>query len=70
MTSTKKTYDVVFSDNLTMNSKGFRETSQYCKMYITMNNGTDQSYFADYKGHSVSIVCNETGENIFTTLVK
>jgi hypothetical protein len=30
--------------------------------YITMHNGTGESYFADYKCGTVSIVCNETGE--------
>jgi hypothetical protein len=35
-----------------------------------VNNGTDESYFADYKGGTVSVVCNETGEKVFETKVK
>jgi hypothetical protein len=69
MTSTQKTYDVVFSDDLNMNSKGFKQDPEYCFDYIISHNGTDHSYFADYKGHRVSIVCNETGENLMTTTV-
>lgn len=32
-----------------------------------MNNGSNHSYFADYKGGSVSIKCNETKETVFET---
>lgn len=53
------TYDVVFDGDTSSNAKGFRETYQYCRDYIKANNGTDESYFADYKGGVVSIVCNE-----------
>jgi len=35
-----------------------------------MYNGTDESYFADYKGGVVSVVCNETGEMIYEENVK
>ena len=31
------------------------------KEYIKQHNGTNESYFADYIGGTVSIVCNQTG---------
>lgn len=65
----EKTYDVVFSDDDNDDSKGFKESLEYCKNYIEQNNGTDNSYFADYKGGTVSIICNETGENVYSEKV-
>jgi hypothetical protein len=57
-----KTYDVHFNDSNDSNSKGFQLSIDECKDYINSNNGTNDSYFGDYKGGIVSIVCNETGE--------
>ena len=65
-----KTYDVVFNDDYRSNNKGWKETLDYCIDYIKSNNGTDNSYFADYKGGVVSIVCNETDETVFDKPVK
>ncbi len=65
-----KTYDVHFNNNTDSNNKGFKETKQYCKQYIRDYNGTDYSYFKDYKGGVVSIVCNETGETVYEEEVK
>lgn len=65
-----KTYDVHFNDSTDSNSKGFTETLDYCKDYIETHNGTDESYFADYKGGIVSIVCNESGEEVYSEPVK
>lgn len=59
------TYDVHFNDENDSSSKGFRQTLDYCKDYISSFNGTNESYFADYKGGSVSVVCNETGETVY-----
>lgn len=64
------TYDVQFDDNESSNSKGWRESYDYCKDYIERYNGTNESYFADYKGGIVSIVCNETGEEVYSEKVK
>ena len=64
------TYDVVFNDNYDSNNKGFRESFDYCKRYIKGYNGTNESYFEDYKGGTVSIVCNETGETVYEEEVK
>ncbi len=65
-----KTYDVHFNDTNDSNNKGFKEPFEYCKEYIESNNGTNESYFADYKGGIVSIVCNETGEEVYSEEVK
>lgn len=63
------TYDVHFNDSENSNNKGFKLTFDEAKAYIEANNGTDESYFADYKGGTVSIVCNETGETVYETEV-
>jgi hypothetical protein len=65
-----KTYDVHFNDANDSNNKGFKESFEYCKDYIESYNGTDESYFADYKGGIVSIVCNESGEEVYSEEVK
>jgi hypothetical protein len=65
-----KTYDVHFNDANDFNNKGFKESFEYCKGYIESYNGTDESYFADYKGGIVSIVCNESGEEVYSEEVK
>ncbi len=38
--------------------------------YIRENNGTNNSYFRDYKGGTVSIVCNQTGETVYEEMVR
>ena len=63
-------YDIVFNDNEKSNNKGFYETLQYCEDYIHMYNGTNDSYFEDYKGGTVQIVCNETEEVVYEEEVK
>ncbi len=65
-----KTYDVHFNNSADSNSKGFEETFEYCKDYIRAHNGTDWSYFKDYKGGTVSVVCNETGEEVYSEKIK
>lgn len=66
----KKTYDVVFNDDTASNEHGWQETKEYCLNYIEMYNGTDESYFEDYKGGIVQIVCNETGQVVFEDRVR
>lgn len=62
----ERTYDVVFNDDTDSNSKNFTHASlDECKEYIREYNGTNESYFADYKGGVVSIICNETGETVY-----
>lgn len=58
----ENTYNVVFNDDNNSNDKGFEQTLEYCMNYIKAFNGTNHSYFGDYKGGIVQVVCNETGE--------
>lgn len=58
----QKLYDIVFHDDCWSNAKGFEESFEYCKNYIDTYNGTNESYFADYKGGIVQIVNVVTGE--------
>lgn len=59
------TFDVCFNDSENSNNKGFEADFDYCKDYIDNYNGTDESYFEDYKGGTVSIVNNNTGETVY-----
>lgn len=68
--TTQQTFDIVFNDNNNSNNKGFAMSLEQAKNYIKNNNGTNESYFQDYKGGIVSIVCNETQETIFETEVR
>ena len=69
-TVTNLTYNVVFNDDTNSNDKGFEQTLAYCKDYISTYNGTNESYFADYKGGIVQIVCNETEEVVYEEEVR
>lgn len=60
-----KTYDVFFDDETSSNQKGWCQTMDYCIDYIQSTNGTDESYFADYKGGIAYVACNETGEVVY-----
>jgi hypothetical protein len=64
------TYDVCFNDDTDSNSKGWEQTYDYCLSYIRMYNGTNESYFKDYKGGVVSIYCNETEEEVYQEIIK
>lgn len=50
MKSSNKTYNVVFNDDLNSDQKGFAYTYDEAFHYINQYNGTNESYFADYKG--------------------
>jgi hypothetical protein len=65
-----RSYDVVFQSDDSSNPKGFDSSFDYCKDYIRMYNGTNESYFEDYKGGTVQIVCNETEEVVYEEEVK
>ena len=65
--TSEKTYDVFFNDNENSNNKGFAVSLEIAKSYIKSNNGTNESYFKDYKGGTVAIVCKQTEETIFET---
>jgi len=64
------TYDVVFDDESASNSKDFGYSLEECKNYIKMYNGTNESYFENFKGGTVSIVCNETGEYVYNETIR
>lgn len=65
-----KTYDVHFNDNTNSSSKGFKMTIDEAKDYIKKYNGTHHSYFGDYQGGTVSVVCNQNGEVFYEELIK
>lgn len=66
----EQTFDIHFNDSENSNSKCFKMTKDEAIEYINHNNGTNNSYFADYKGGTVSVVCNETEETVFEIEVK
>ena len=68
--TTTRTYDVRFDDDTASNRKGWSQPYEECLYYIKHYNGTDESYFADYKGGVVSIVCNETDETVYSEDVR
>lgn len=70
MKATEKTYDVIFHDDLNCNDKGFDYSYEEALDYIKMYNGTNESYFEDYKGGVVTVVCNETGETVYEEEVR
>lgn len=73
MTTSKintKGFDVVFNDDCDSNCKGFNESYENCLEYIKTYNGTNESYFSDYKGGVVSIVNNDTEECVYSEDIK
>lgn len=64
------TYDVYFEDEYSSNCKGWAVSFAECKDYIDAYNGTNESYFADYKGGTVSIYCSEFDETVYETEIK
>ena len=67
---TNCTYDVHFDDENNSNCKGWAISLSECKDYIDAYNGTNESYFEDYKGGTVSIYCNELAETVYETEIK
>jgi hypothetical protein len=63
----KQTYDIFFHSNDSSMNNGFRLSLEQAENYISMHNGTNHSYFQDFKGGMVQIVCNETEEVVFET---
>lgn len=70
MTTSNNTFDIFFNNNNDSNNKGFSESLEYCKNYIRRYNGTKESYFADYKNGTVSIVNNENGETVYEETIR
>jgi len=65
-----KTFDIYFNDEENSSNKGFEMSLDEAKDYIAKYNGTEESYFNDYKGGTVSIVDNETNETVYEEEVK
>lgn len=63
------TYDVYFTNETDSNNKGFKSSFDACMNYIQMHNGSGHGYFFDYKGGTVSIICNETSLVVYETAV-
>lgn len=58
-------FDVMFNNDTMSDSKGFNASYEYCKDYIEKYNGTNESYFEDYKGGIVSIYDVDTEEEVY-----
>lgn len=62
-------FDVYFNDSENSNNKGFEYSFEEAKNYIDQYNGTNESYFQDYKGGIVSIVDIDSEETVFETVI-
>lgn len=62
-------FDIFFNDDENSNNLGFSWTFVQCREFIKMYNGTNYSYFGDYKNGTVSIVDNITGENVYNEII-
>ncbi len=60
------TFDVQFDSETSSNSEGFNASFYHCKYWIGINRNDRSTYFGDYIGGTVSIVCNETGETVYS----
>lgn len=60
------TFDVQFDNEILSNSEGFNISYKDCKDWISFYRNDNSTYFGDYKGGTVSIVCNETGETVYS----
>lgn len=65
-TNCEQVYDVVFNDDTASNCKHINSTYKYCMQWIEANKHDNTTYFADYKGGTVSIVEVNTGNYVYT----
>jgi hypothetical protein len=56
----KKTFDIQFHDYFDSESKGWKESLEYCMNYIEIHNNGKNKDWTAYD--IVQVVCNETGE--------
>ena len=63
-------FDVVFHDDQNSNAKGFNASYEYCFAYIKRYNGTNEGYFADYKGGAVVIRDLQNEEDVYFEDIK
>lgn len=64
ITNKNHKFDVRFDSDTMSDRKGFKSSYEYCFDYISMYNGTNESYFEDYKGGTVSIIDIDADERI------
>lgn len=60
-----KTYDVVFNDSHSSDSKNIHGTIEECMIWIKNNRNDKSTYFGDYVGGTVSIICEQSGETVY-----
>lgn len=65
-TNCEQVYDVVFNDDTASNCKHINSTYECCMQWIEANRHDNTTYFADYKGGTVSIVEVNTGNYVYT----
>lgn len=65
-TDCEQVYDVVFNDDTASNCKHINSTYECCMQWIEANRHDNTTYFADYKGGTVSIVEVNTGNYVYT----
>lgn len=63
-------FDIYFDDENDSNNKGFEYSYEDALYYIKRYNGTNESYFEDYKGGTVAIVDVESGERVYEEEVR
>lgn len=65
-TNCEQVYDVAFNDDTASNCKHINSTYECCMQWIEANRHDNTTYFADYKGGTVSIVEVNTGNYVYT----
>lgn len=60
-----KTYDVLFNDSNDSNNQGIHGTFEECMNWIEWNRNDKSTYFGDYSGGVVSIICEQTSETVY-----
>ena len=65
-----KTYDVIFNDSFDSNSKGIHGSIEECMNWIDNNRSDKSTYFGDYVGGTVSIVCEQTGKTVYEETIE
>lgn len=65
-------YDVVYTDDFNTDCEDFQNKSyEYCLNFIRWNNGTNKSYFADYKGGGGTVsICDAEGNTVYSEDIK
>lgn len=59
------TYDVIFNDDSDSNNVGIHGSYSECMSWIENNRNDETTYFGDYKGGTVSILCEELEEYVY-----